>query len=382
MSDRADRALEEHRRLRGKIETRPKAELTEETLEIFYTPGVGDVAERLADHPGDARELTWRANAVAVVSDGSAVLGLGDVGPIAALPVMEGKAALFKQRAGIDALPIVLGSQDVEEIVTTVRTIAPTFGAINLEDISAPRCYEIERRLEEVLDIPVVHDDQHATAIAVLAALINAYKVTGREIEEAGVVIVGAGAAGLATAALLRAAGVRRLVVTDSHGIVARDRDDLDEPKQRLAELTDRDRGGSVRDALTGADAVVGVSVAGAFDADDVRAMADDPIILALANPDPEIEPDAARDAGAAIVATGRSDHPNQVNNALVFPGLFRGLLDARRSRLDDDVKLAAARAITGLVDDPRPDRILPTEFDGHLTSAVAAAVEEAGKSG
>ncbi len=377
MTDRAQRAIERHRELRGKVEIHPKTEVTDETLEILYTPGVGDVASHLAKDGDDARELTIRGNSVAVVSDGSAVLGLGDIGALGALPVMEGKAMLFKQRAGIDAFPIVLSTKDADEIVAAVRAIAPTFGAINLEDIAAPRCYEVERRLEQELDIPVVHDDQHATAIAVLAALENAFSILDKRFEAAKVAIVGAGAAGMATAALLRARGTREVVVTDSEGIVSADRDDLDEQKRSFVELTGRERGGSVEDALRDADAVVGVSVAGAIERSHVEMMARDPVVFALANPDPEIEPGAAREAGAAIVATGRSDHPNQVNNALVFPGLFRGLLDARVRDVTDEIKLSAARALAALVDSPSPDRILPSEFDDGLVEAVASAVAD-----
>jgi len=381
MSDGDDlerRALERHRELRGKLAGAPKVELTPETLNLLYTPGVGAVAERLAEEPAEARELTGRANLVAVVSDGSAVLGLGDAGPEAALPVLEGKALLFKELAGIDAVPLALATQDPDAIVATITALEPSFGAVNLEDIASPRCYEVEDRLRAALDIPVVHDDQHATAIVTLAGLLNAMQVVGKELDRCKAVVVGGGAAGNAIARLLDAHGVGELVVTDKDGILSADRDDLDEHKRALAELTGRERGGGVEEALRDADVVIGVAVAGALSEDHVRAMADRPVVFALANPDPEIPPDEAQEAGAAVVATGRSDLPNQINNVLAFPGLFRGALDARASEITDPMKVEAARALAAIVEEPSAGEILPSLFDERVVPAVATAVREA----
>ena len=370
-----ERALALHRELQGKIEISCKGELDAETLDLLYTPGVGYVCEAIAEDESQARELTMKRHAVAVVSDGTAVLGLGDIGPKAALPVMEGKALLFKELAGIDAFPIVVDAPDADALVAAVRAIAPTFGGINLEDIASPRCFEVEHRLEQELDIPVFHDDQHATAIAALAGLINAFKVVGKELESAAVVVIGAGAAGAAILKLLKAYGVANLAITDSDGVIASERDDLDEVKRELAEVSGAERGGSVEDALRGADVVVAVSVAGALGRAHVESMADDAVVFALANPDPEIDPEEARDGGAAVVATGRSDYPNQVNNVLVFPGLFRGALDAGVESITDEVKIAAAEAIADLVEEPTADEILPSPFAGDVVDAVADAV-------
>jgi malate dehydrogenase (oxaloacetate-decarboxylating) len=355
----------------------PKAQLTADTLELLYTPGVGAVSQRLAEDPGTARELTGRGNAVAVVSDGSAVLGLGDEGPLAALPVLEGKAMLFRALAGIDAVPIAVQTGNVDELVDVVRALAPGFGAINLEDIAAPACFEIEERLRAELDIPVIHDDQHGTAIVVLAALINAARVTNRELADARVVIVGAGAGGAATARLLRAHGVCQVAVTDSHGALGHDREDLDEAKRALVNELQLDDKGDVHELLAGADVVVGLSVPDAFSVDDVREMSDGGIVLALANPEPEVRPDEAQQAGAAIVCTGRSDFPNQVNNVLAFPGLFRGALDAGMEDIDGQALLRAARALADLVGDPGPESILPGVFDERVVPAVAAAIAD-----
>ncbi|WP_210491186.1 NADP-dependent malic enzyme [Patulibacter sp. SYSU D01012] len=375
MASADDRALELHRRLRGKVESRPKAELDEDTLGLLYSPGVGAASRAIADDPDAVTELTGRGNAVAVVSDGSAVLGLGDEGPLAALPVLEGKALLFRALAGIDAVPIALDVADEDAFVAAVAAIAPGFGAINLEDVAAPACFEIERRLREALDVPVVHDDQHGTAIVVVAGLVNAFRVAGRPLEDARVVIVGAGASGNATARLLHAHGVGALAVTDSHGALGPGRDDLDDVKADLVADLGLDDEGDVGDVLRGADAVVGLATPGAFGLDDVRAMADDPVVFALANPDPEVEPDDARAAGAVVVATGRSDHPNQVNNVLAFPGIFRGALDGGLREVDDAACLRAAKALAALVDDPRADRILPPVLDDGVVPAVARAV-------
>ncbi|HEY1596871.1 MAG TPA: malic enzyme-like NAD(P)-binding protein [Thermoleophilaceae bacterium] len=373
-TSRDDRAIELHRELRGKVRAAAKAELTPESLELLYTPGVAAVSRELVDNPAAARELTGVGNSVAVISDGSAVLGLGDEGPVPALPVLEGKALLFRALAEIDAVPIALDVPDEDAFVAAVRGIAPGFGAINLEDIAAPACFSIERRLREELDIPVVHDDQHMTAIVVLAALRNACQVTGRKLEDTSVVVFGAGAGGAATARLLRASGVERLAVADSKGPLGPERDDLDAVKRELVEEFELDASPDAN-PLDGADAVIGLAVPGAFDAEGVTAMADDPIVFALANPDPEVDPAEASEAGAAVVATGRSDFPNQVNNVLVFPGLFRGALDAELSDVEDDAALRAAAALADLIEDPHPERILPDVLDDRVVPAVARAV-------
>jgi malate dehydrogenase (oxaloacetate-decarboxylating) len=375
-TDVDEAALDLHRELRGKIETSAKTELTEDTLELLYTPGVGAASRKLADDPSCARELTGRGNAVAVVSDGSAVLGLGDEGPLAALPVLEGKALLFRALARLDAIPIALKVDSLDEFVSTVCAISTSFGAVNLEDIAAPACFTIERRLRESLEIPVVHDDQHGTAIVVLAALLNAATVTGRKLDDASVVVVGAGAGGSATARLLATRGVARLAVTDSSGALGPDRDDLNDAKRSLVEdLELRDNGS---DPFKEADVIIGLSGPDGFSVDEVERMASDPIVFALANPEPEVDPDDAREAGAAVVATGRSDFPNQVNNVLAFPGLFRGLLDAQLRTLDDACAIRVAEALAALVSDPDPESILPRVFDDRVVPAVARAVADA----
>lgn len=378
-SERDRAALELHRELRGKVESAPKADLNERILELLYTPGVGAASRAIAADPSRALELTGRGNAVAVVSDGSAVLGLGDEGPLAALPVLEGKVFLFKQLAGIDAVPIALNARDADAFVAAVEAIAPSFSAINLEDVAAPTCFEIERRLRERLSVPVVHDDQHGTAIVVLAGLLNAATATGRELARATVVVVGAGAGGVATARLIDGLGVEKLTVTDSKGTLGPERDDLDDTKRALVDdLGLRGGGESTCDALEGAEVVIGLSSPGSFSADDVARMADGAIVFALANPEPAVAPDDARRAGAAVVATGRSDFPNQVNNVLAFPGLFRGLLDARLRALDRDASIRAARALAALVDEPTPGSILPGVLDERVVPAVASAVANA----
>jgi malate dehydrogenase (oxaloacetate-decarboxylating) len=364
--------------LGGKIEVRSKVPLrTRDDLSMAYTPGVARICLAIAQHPEDVRRLTVKRNSVAVVTDGSAVLGLGDLGPAAALPVMEGKAALFKRFADIDAWPICLDTQDVDEIVRTVQVIAPVFGGINLEDIAAPRCFEIERRLRELLDIPVFHDDQHGTAIVVLAALTNALRVVGKALPDVSIVMSGAGAAGSAIARLLLTAGARDLVLTDIGGVVHGDREALDPNRAELAGLTNpRGLTGSLRDALVGADVFIGVSAPGILSGDDVATMADKAVVFALANPTPEVDPAEARRT-AAVVATGRSDEPNQINNVLAFPGVFRGLLDAGARHVDLEMEAAAARALADVV---QPDQlnaafIVPSVFDPAVTQAVAAAV-------
>ena len=376
-SEIAAAAMELHRELNGKIEIAPKMHVkNRDDLSLVYTPGVAAVSSHLAIHKDETRDYTMTKNMVAVVSDGSAVLGLGNIGPEGALPVMEGKAVLFKEFAGIDAFPIVLATQDTEEIIRVVKAIAPTFGGINLEDISAPRCFEIERRLRAELDIPVMHDDQHGTAVVVLAGLINAFKVTGRKLETSKVVIVGAGAAGNAITKLLLLAGLADVIVLDSKGIVSPDRTDLDPYKQELARATNKDRvTGDLVAAIVGADAVVGVSGPGSIRPEHVKLMSQDPIVFALANPVPEISPEDAKAAGAAVVATGRSDLPNQTNNALGFPGIFRGALDHRVKTITEDMKLAAAKALAGVIAEPTTDSILPTVFDPTVVPTIAAVI-------
>jgi malate dehydrogenase (oxaloacetate-decarboxylating) len=348
-------------------------------LSKAYTPGVARVCTAIADRPELARQYTWKANTVAVVTDGTAVLGLGDIGPAASLPVMEGKALLFKEFAGVDSVPIALDCTDVDEFVETVVRLAPTFGGINLEDISAPRCFEIERRLKERLDIPVFHDDQHGTAVVVLAALRNALRLTGKKIEDIRVVISGAGAAGVACARILLSAGVGDLAVVDSKGVLSTDRPDLNPVKLSLAKDTGG-LSGRLVDALDGADVFVGVS-GGTVPEEAVARMAPDAIVFALANPNPEVHPDIAH-RYATVVATGRSDFPNQINNVLAFPGIFRGALDVDASRITEGMKLAAADALAGLIadEDLRPDYVIPSPFDARVAPAVAAAVSAAAR--
>ncbi|MDD5438498.1 MAG: NADP-dependent malic enzyme [Patescibacteria group bacterium] len=373
-----EKALELHKELVGKIEVKSKMPVKTMTdLSLIYTPGVGTVSSYLAEHKDQLRDYTIKRNMVAVVSDGSAVLGLGNIGPEGALPVMEGKAVLFKELAGVDAFPIVLATQDPDEIVRTVKNIAPVFGGINLEDISAPRCFAIEERLQAELDIPVMHDDQHGTAVVVLAALTNAFKVVGKEFSKGKVVIQGAGAAGNAVAKLLIAAGIGNVIMLDKKGILSKDRTDLDQYKAAMAEITNKEnKSGDLSQAIQGADAIVGVSGPGSIKGEHIKLMAEKPIVLALANPVPEIMPDEAKTAGAFVVATGRSDYPNQTNNALCFPGFFRGALDNGVRKITQEMKLAAARALAATVSDPNPDRILPTVFEPEVVKAIAAAIK------
>jgi malate dehydrogenase (oxaloacetate-decarboxylating) len=368
--------------LRGKIEVRPTVRVRDNAgLALAYTPGVGRVSQAIALDESLSWQYTWRSNAVLIVTDGTAVLGLGDIGPVAALPVMEGKSLLFKEFGGIDCVPICLATKDVDEIVETVVRIAPAYGGINLEDISAPRCFEIERRLQERLDIPVFHDDQHGTAVVVTAALTNAAAFTGRALGDLRVVISGAGAAGVAIADMLLAAGVGDIAVCDRQGVVEPSRDDLTDVKAALAARTNRSGlRGSFDDALSGADVFIGVS-GGTIVGDVVSTMAPGAIVFSLANPVPEIHPDVAHASGAAVVATGRSDFPNQINNVLAFPGIFRGALDVGATRITEGMKLAAAQAIAGLVSgDLAADRIVPDPFDPRLATTVAHAVAEAAR--
>jgi malate dehydrogenase (oxaloacetate-decarboxylating) len=364
----------------GKLEIVPRSPLRDHhDLSLAYTPGVAEVSRAVALDPALADVYTGRANLVAIVTDGTAVLGLGDIGPAAALPVMEGKAVLFKHFGGVDAVPICLATTDVDEIVETVARLAPTFGGINLEDISAPRCFEVERLLQERLAIPVFHDDQHGTAIVALAALMNAARVVGRPLEGLRVAVSGAGAAGVAVTKILQRAGVRDIVVCDSRGVLHTGRPDLLPHKADLARTTNP-RGviGVLSDALTGADVFIGVS-GGVVPEEDIAMMAREAIVFALANPDPEVAPEVAL-RHAAVVATGRSDIPNQINNVLAYPGVFRGALDARASRVSEGMKLAAARALAALLDDPRADEIVPSAFDPRVVPAVSEAVAAAAR--
>lgn len=373
-----EKAVELHRKLRGKIRIEPTVEINDkEDLSLVYTPGVGEVSSRIAENPALADELTWRKNTVAIVSDGTAVLGLGDIGPEASLPVLEGKSAIFKRFADIDAVPIALATKDTQEIIDTVIRIAPSFGAIQLEDISAPRCFDIERELMERLPMPVMHDDQHGTAIVVLAGLLNALKVTGKNLDAISVRLSGAGAAGVAIADLLVAAGVPDVIMFDRTGAIYAGRDNLNPEKERVAKITNKEkRGGSLAELAAGSDVLIGVSAPGSFTPEMIRAMNEKPIVFALANPIPEILPDHAKAAGAAVIATGRSDFPNQVNNALCYPGLFRGMLDSGIRRVTDEIKLRAAKAIAAAVTEPTADNCIPSIFDDALHGIVAESVK------
>lgn len=370
-------ALETHKKLGGKISIALKDIVdSKEKLSIHYTPGVGAVSKYIAEHPDEARNYTWLNNTVAVVSDGSAVLGLGNIGPQASLPVMEGKAMLFKHFGGIDAVPIVLDVHSADEIVAAVKAIAPSFGGINLEDIAAPICFEVEDRLAEELPIPVMHDDQHGTATVTLAGLINACKVTNRTLNDCKIAIVGAGAAGVAIAKLLEKYAHPQVIAVDSKGIISKDRTDLNDAKQRLLEFTNKDNvSGSMADALRDADIFIGVSQPGLLTATMIKTMSKDPIVFAMANPVPEIMPEEARAAGVAVMATGRSDFPNQVNNSLAFPGIFRGALDNQVRQITDEHKIAAAEAIAALVPDPTPEEIIPGAFTEGLVEAVSSVI-------
>lgn len=375
--DYAQQALEWHKKLKGKIAISLKDNLdSKDKLSTYYTPGVGAVSSYVAEHPDEARDYTWLNNCVAVVSDGSAVLGLGNIGPYGALPVMEGKAMLFKHFANIDAVPIILDVHTPGEIVAAVKAIAPSFGGINLEDIAAPQCFEIEQRLKAELTIPVFHDDQHGTAIVVLAGLINAMKVTNRTLSDCRIVCVGAGAAGTAIMKLIHAYAQPEILAVDSKGIVSADRQDLNEEKRKLLASTNPHHvSGSLADALNGADIFIGVSKAGLLTADMVRTMAPQPIVFAMANPTPEIMPDMAKQAGVAIMATGRSDFPNQVNNALAFPGIFRGALDNHVQQITDQHKIATAEVIARLVAAPTPDEIIPSVLDDRLVPEITKVI-------
>ena len=370
-------ALELHEKYKGKITTalRDNGEIDRNKLSAYYSPGVGAVSQAIAENPADLPKYTWTNNLVGVISDGSAILGLGDLGPKAAMPVMEGKALLFKHFANVDAVPIVLDVHEPEEIIAAVKAIAPSFGAINLEDIAAPKCFEIEERLKAELDIPVFHDDQHGTAVVVLAGLINSMKVVGKNLPDCKVVMIGAGAAGTAIAKLLYAYGVHNIYAVDSRGIISDARDDLNAEKTALKQYLRTDISGSLNDAITDADIFIGVSKPGLLTPEMVAKMAKNPVVFALANPVPEIMPDIAKKAGVAVIATGRSDFPNQINNSLAFPGIFRGALDHSVKKITDEHKLAAAEALAALVDHPTADEVIPSPFDERVVPAVADVI-------
>lgn len=380
-------SLKMHEENQGKLEVALKVQLeNKDDLSTAYTPGVAEPCREIHKNPADAYKYTLKANTVAVVSDGTAVLGLGDIGPLAAIPVMEGKSVLFKKFGNVDAFPICLDTKDTEEIIETVKRIAPSFGGINLEDISAPRCFEIERRLKEELDIPVFHDDQHGTAIVVAAGLTNALKIVGKKWEDCSAVISGAGSAGISICKLLQSFGLGNVVLVDSKGALVDGDPRLNPAKQEIAAVTNKNNeSGSLADVLKGKDIFIGVSAPGLVTADMVRTMASDPIVFAMANPTPEIMPDEAKAGGARIVATGRSDFPNQINNVLVFPGIFRGALDARASAITEPMKEAAARAIAAVVseDELSEEYIIPDAFNENVAKVVAKAVaDEAKRSG
>lgn len=378
-------ALKMHEENRGKVAVRPKVKVeTREDLSTAYTPGVAEPCRKIRDCKEEVYRYTAKGNLVAVVSDGTAVLGLGDIGPEAAMPVMEGKAILFKEFADIDAFPICLDTKDTEEIIKTVKYLAPTFGGINLEDISAPRCFEIERRLKEELDIPVFHDDQHGTAIVVAAGLINALKFAWKKMEDARVVINGAGSAGISICKLLLQFGVKDAVLVDQKGALCPGEAWMNDAQKEMAQKTNKDRQtGDLSEIMKGKDVLIGVSAPNIVTSEMVASMAEDPVVFAMANPVPEIMPEEAKKGGAKVVATGRSDFPNQINNVLVFPGIFRGALDARASQITEEMKMAAARAIAGIITEEElsEDYIIPGVFDKRVCSAVADAVKaESGK--
>lgn len=382
--DYAKEALRMHREWRGKLDIVPKMSIkNKDDLSVAYTPGVAQPCLEIKKDVNLSYELTGRWNTVAVITDGTAVLGLGDIGPEAGMPVMEGKCVLFKEFGGVDAIPLCVRSKEVDKIVDTVALLAGSFGGVNLEDISSPRCFEIEKRLKEICDIPIFHDDQHGTAVVTLAALINALKLVGKDIKNIKAVVSGAGAAGVAIVKLLMSMGLENVIMCDSKGIIYKGRDRLNEITTQMAEVTNRELvKGTLADAMKGADVFIGVSAPGIVTEDMVRSMAKNPILLPMANPVPEIMPELALKAGAAVVGTGRSDFPNQINNVLAFPAIFRGALDVRASDINDEMKTAAALALAGLISDEEfsPEYIIPKPFDPRVREAVATAVMEAAR--
>ena len=382
--DYAKESLKLHEQWKGKIEVITRAPLeTRDDLSLAYTPGVAQPCLEIQKDVNKSYDLTRRSNLVAVITDGTAVLGLGDIGPEAGMPVMEGKCALFKAFGDVDAIPLCVRSKEVDDIVKTVSLIAGSFGGVNLEDISAPRCFEIERKLKEICDIPIFHDDQHGTAVVTLAAMINALKLTGKKIDEIRVVTSGAGAAGIAIIKLLIAMGLNDVVLCDRKGAIYKGRDGLNKEKEEMAEITNKQmRKGTLEEVIKGADVFIGVSAPGCVTPEMVKSMAPDPIIFAMANPIPEIMPDLARESGAAVVGTGRSDFPNQINNVLAFPGIFRGALDVRASDINDEMKIAAAKAIADFVmdDELTAEYIIPSALNRDVAAAVAKAVAQAAR--
>lgn len=382
--DKKEFALLQHEKWNGKLEVVSRAKVeTPEDLAVAYTPGVAEPCLKIAEDVDLSYKYTRRGNMVAVVTDGTAVLGLGDIGPEAGMPVMEGKCVLFKEFANVDAFPLCVRSKDVDEIVHTVSLLAGSFGGVNLEDISAPRCFEIEKKLKECCDIPIFHDDQHGTAVVTSAALINALKLTGKKLDEVRVVTSGAGAAGIAIIKLLVKLGLKEVIMCDRTGAIYEGRDGLNQEKQEMAKISNRDKKkGSLADVIKGADVFIGVSAPGTVTEKMVKSMAENPILFTMANPVPEIMPEDAKRAGAAVVGTGRSDFPNQINNVLAFPGIFRGALDVRAKDINDEMKIAAAYAIAGLIEekDLTPDYIIPNPFDKRVVEAVSKAVADAAR--